>query len=342
MRLRARLRLTRQPDGTSPWWGIAILLGGVALVLLGWLWEGTWEDVFIEVGAAAGVGGIVLLFKPRLMRQVDQVATEAATTTATTITASATDDIEERLVRLESVGDIQAQEMQRRQAETERVVEAVANEASFESVAEMLNLAYDKRLFKRRVFIKTGDQLGQPLFAVSGSVSPEDQEVFDTRRCSLSIYHLEVTRYEREQFDEVQGGTISWSAGTDIRRTVGEILNTYERLNLPYDTLSLQTFFNHLQESYESMVAARSAPQDSHKRLKGRLIFYINEEWTLTEEGLESTQSDRVFEYGYSEYGEWVVDGVSDSQCPPGHTAHLWDEAQFYMRTFINIETPQY
>ena len=25
-----------------------------------------------------------------------------------------------------------------------------------------------------------------------------------------------------------------------------------------------------------------------HKRLKGRLIFAINEEWTLTEEGLES------------------------------------------------------
>ena len=108
MRLWKRLRLSRQPDGTSPWWGIAVLLGGVALVLLGWLWEGTWEDVFIEVGAAAGVGGIVLLFKPRLMRQVDQVATEAAATTAETITASATDDIEERLVRLESVSDIQA------------------------------------------------------------------------------------------------------------------------------------------------------------------------------------------------------------------------------------------
>ena len=336
-----RLRLSRQPDGTSPWWGIAILLVGIALVLLGWLWEGTWEDVFIEVGAAAGVGGIVLLFKPRLMRQVDQVATEAATTTAETITASATYDLEERLIRLESVSDIQAQEMTRRQAETERVIAAVGHEASFASVAEMLNLAYDKRLFMQRVFIKTGDQLGQPLFAVSGSVSPEHEEVFDTRRFSLAIYHLDKELYEREQFDEVQGGTVSWRAGTETRQMVGVILNTYERLNLPYDTLSLQTFFNHLQESYESMVAARSAPQDSHKRLKGRLIFYVNEEWTLTDLGLESTQSDLVFEFGYSDYSEWAVVGVGDYQCPPEHNVHLWDEAQFYMRTFINIETPQ-
>ena len=101
-----RPRLSRQPGGTSLCVGIAILVVGVVLVLLGWLWEGTWEDVFIEVGAAAGVGGIVLLFKPRLMRQVDEratdVATKAAATTAEEIATSRTEGFERRLVKLES------------------------------------------------------------------------------------------------------------------------------------------------------------------------------------------------------------------------------------------------
>ena len=88
MGLWKRLRLSRQPDGTSPWWGIAILLVGVVLALLGYLWEGTWEDVFIEVGAAAGVGGIVLLFKPRLMRQVKEQAAEAGAAVAEDIAST--------------------------------------------------------------------------------------------------------------------------------------------------------------------------------------------------------------------------------------------------------------
>ena len=106
MGLWKRLRLSRQPDGTSPWWGIGILLAGIVLALLGYLWEGTWEDVFIEVGAAAGVGGIVLLFKPRLMRQVDERAAEAGATAAEDIASTRTEAIEKRLVKLESIRDI--------------------------------------------------------------------------------------------------------------------------------------------------------------------------------------------------------------------------------------------
>ena len=88
MGLWMRFRLSRQPDGTSPWWGIGILLVGVVLALLGYLWEGTWEDVFIEVGAAAGVGGIVLLFKPRLMRQVLSGAKEEGATVSEAVAIS--------------------------------------------------------------------------------------------------------------------------------------------------------------------------------------------------------------------------------------------------------------
>ena len=78
----------------------ALILFGAGLVLCGFLWEGTWEDVAIEVGAAAGVGGIVLLFKPQPMRQVKQVATQAA--------ADHTEPLTRRVANLENINEIQA------------------------------------------------------------------------------------------------------------------------------------------------------------------------------------------------------------------------------------------
>ena len=95
MGLWTRLRLRRQPDGTSIWWGIAILLAGMALVASMWHGEGPWKDFSFEIGGAAAVGGIVLLFKPWLMRKVDERAQEAAATTAKDVATSRTEALEE-------------------------------------------------------------------------------------------------------------------------------------------------------------------------------------------------------------------------------------------------------
>ena len=131
MGLWKRLRWSRQPDGTSLPVGIAVLLVGIVLVLLGYLWEGTWEDVFIEVGAAAAVGGIVLLYKQRFWRQVDERATKAGAAAAEDITSTRTEAIEQRLVKLESISDIQARERDRLEQETKRIIATVGDDASF-------------------------------------------------------------------------------------------------------------------------------------------------------------------------------------------------------------------
>lgn len=167
-----RLRLTRQPDGTSLPVGIAVLLVGTVLVLLGYLWEGTWEDVSIEVGAAAAVGGIVLLYKQRFWRKVDERATKAG--------AAAAEAIEQRLV------------------------------------------------------------------------------------------------------------------------------------------------------SHRLMVEARQAAEGSGKRLKGRLRLLINDEWALTDAGLEGTKSDLLYPWrSIGRYGE-NLERAGDFQCPPNCQEGLWDEAKTY------------
>ena len=321
------LRLTRQPDGTSPWWGIAILLGGVALVLLGWLWEGTWEDVFIEVGAAAGVGGIVLLFKPRLMRQVKEQAAEAGAAVAEDIASTKAEAIEQRLVKLESISDIQARERDRLQEETQRISAAVGGDTSFTSLNELLDHASEQGLFSESLFIKTSDDLDQPLLQVS-------QDIYDTipftRMISFEILVLTEVDYIWLIYSKIEGGTVQWVERNSFEEFVREVYAVFARANLPHDKLSLQKSVTDLQESHRLMVEARQAAEGSSKRLNGRLRLLINDEWALTDAGLEGTKSDLLYPWrSIGRYGE-NLEGAGGLQCPPNCQERLWDEAKTY------------
>ena len=332
MGLRARLRWTRQPDGTSPWWGIAILLVGIALVLLGWFWEGTWEDVFIEVGAAAGVGGIVLLFKPRLMRQVGQVATDTATTTATAITSSATEALEERLVQLERVGEIQATEMKRKQAKAAHVVSTVGADASHANIQELLNDAYDRELFLHNVVLKTGEDTGQPLLRVT-------QDVLDDPPHTESIILFDIlvltdVSPTYKVYRQAKVDAVHWGAEHDTSTLVGELIDNFMRANVPYDELSVERSLRHLQESYSLMVRARDEPKGSSRRLNGKLVFLINDEWVLTSSGLEATQSDILFRWNRDDVFGYSLP-IGKAPCPTDCSEHLWMEAKLYALQLI-------
>ena len=333
MPLRLPFRLSRQPDGTSPWWGIGILLVGVVLALLGYLWEGTWEDVFIEVGAAAGVGGIVLLFKPRLMRQVGERAAETATTTAEAITTSRTEALEERLVRLESISDIQAGEQDRQQEEANRLITAISETPSYDSVYELLTEADEQRLFLDGVFVRTNEGTGTPLLKLRlFIVDSQDRRHEMVRLVSLLFYSLRDGGYK-----EVHQGRVLWASDEEFGELVQKILRLHVQLNMPTEGLDLEESFQHLQRSYQLMIDARLSPPTSHQRLQGRLIFLINDEWALTSAGLEATQSDHIYASSLD-----IQPGISnrrigykiavehDSPCPDDCQSDLWREAKFY------------
>ena len=322
MGLWTRFRLSRQPDGTSPWWGIAILLVGVVLALLGYLWEGTWEDVFIEVGAAAGVGGIVLLFKPRLMRQVDERATRAGAIAAEDIASTKTEAFEERLVKLESIRDIQENERDRLQEETDRIIAAVGSDASVSNLIESLDHASKQGLFAESIFIKTSDDLGQPLFQVSRGIDSIEPEVISM--LSFDIFAGGAT------YEELEGATVRWLDGTGFEGFVREVYSAFTRANLPLDKLSLERCVLHIQESHRLMVEARQAPEGSRKRLNGKLMLLINDEWALTSAGLEGIESDHFFQWELTTGPRLYIPLNEDGECPSGCQDHLWEEAKYY------------
>ena len=329
MKLWMRLRLSRQPDGPSLWWGIAILLAGIVLVFLGWFWEGTWEDVFIEVGAAAGVGGIVLLFKPRLMRQVDERATEAATTTAEDIASAKTEAIEKRLIKLESISDIQDTERGRFEQETTGISATVGDDASFASVNGLLDHASKLRLFAETFLVKFSTEPGQPLFDTSQRTYKTKTKTETIQAICFGIVALTHSDFESEHYSQLNH-TVHWTSDSDVEEFIGRVYSGLTRANAPLDKFSLETLILNLQESHRFMMAARKAPLGSGKRLSGKLMLLINDEWVVTDAGLEATQLGRLYRWCENPpHGNYIID-LYDATCPPNCQQALWEEAGYY------------
>ena len=327
MRRSTWLRLSRQPDGASAWVWIALLALGTTLVLLGYFWEGTWEDVFIEVGAAAGVGGVVMFFKPRLMQQVREEAKGEAATTAEVVASSRTDALEKRLVRLESISDIQARERDRLEQETERVVATVGADASFASINGLLDHASELELFAKTFFVKSSDELGQPLLETSQRTYETRTEIIEAIR--FGIVALTHSDLDTEHYAPLNH-EVHWLSDADLEEFISSVYSGLTRANVPHDKFSLRTLISNLQESHRLMMEARKASQGSGKRLCGKLMLLINDEWVVTDAGLEATELGRLYRwYENPPHSNYIID-LYNAECPPKCQQTLWEEAKFY------------
>ena len=264
----------RQPGGTSLWLGIAILLAGIVLVVSVWHGEGSWKDLSFEIGGAAVVGGIVVLFKPWLMRKVDKRAQETAADTAEAVATSRTVALEERLVRLEGVRDLQTEALARQRAAAERIVNTVEDSISFSNIFELLNRALAQGLFTDRTFLATSTELGQPLLEVSTvPFAREDQLISSEPLIFLSLFKPVMVDDEGERFFSLEGGELIWRPEDSLSVVLDRIYDTYMRLNLPHESLTLHLSFASLMINYDLMFNARQEPEGSTKRLIGKLLF---------------------------------------------------------------------
>ena len=320
-----RLRSSRQFDGASARVWIVLLALGTALVLLGLFWEGTWEDVSIEIGAAAVVGGVVVFFKPRLMKQVRTQAKEEATTIASALVMTATEELTSRVVRLENVGDVQANVQANLQENAEQAISAVVEEVSQQNIERQLIIASEQGLFSDRILVKTNRDPGFPLIEVQ-----RDELDVPGSDIRLTIWDLIESEDYGEYFDEKIDGDITWQPSDDPSDIVQKIVLKYKQLSMSEHDLMTDLLFDQLQKSYCLMVEAQKEPRDSHKRIRGKLTFLINDEWVLTDHGLEGTNSSHIFQWGgqYNQETHILLDkGLS---CPEGCHEKLWKEAVYY------------
>ena len=315
---------------SSSWWGAALVLVGITLISGGLLLGGTWADVYIEVGAAAGVGGIVVLFKPRLMRQVDQVATEAAATTAEAIATSKTVELERRFEKFESITDIQAKVLERLDEEVEQMVAAMMT-PSYSDLESLLKTAADRGFFSGRLLIRTGDVRESPLIEIF--YDQMEPEPFSTNfpRIILKIHTLRWLDGYGLEFLETPGGDVVLESKDTLEDITEKIVLAYNRIGSPIAQNTIAYLFEHLTSSFRLMAGARQDSTERKSRILGKLFFMINEEWVLTDRGLESTLLDRIFGPEYDDYEQPYGINIANVPCPLECNADLWDETQWYV-----------
>ena len=298
----------------SLWLGTGLLLLGVGCIAGGVFIGDVTKDIAIEVGVTAAVGGVVILFEPLISRQLNRTIKEAV--------KAGTAELEERLVQLEGIEEVQASELQRQQADAEAVLASLDDPVTFSNVAELLDVAYAEGLFTEEVFLKTSAERGRPLLEV---------QTVNAQRIGFSIHAPADSSSRGTQFELMAEGTTVWDADEGPDVVIGKIVRAYKILRLSYNRLSLGTAFAQLKHSYRIMYAARQEPADSVKSLAGRLVFLVNDEWALTDIGLESIVSGTVFKYRKGILGTREGIDIDDTPCPPGCDPVLWEEAQYYM-----------
>ena len=320
-RLRRLFHLSEQHGKASRLLGVALLVLGAGIIAGGIPIGGPVEAIAIEIGAAAAVGGIVLLFEPSLRRRLNRLITEAV--------AAGTAERETRTIRLGGIGEVQADELKRQQSDAEAVIASLDDAVTFSNVSNLLDVAYTQGLFTESVFVKTSSERGQPLLEIV---------VTGKGRIAFNIYAPVGVHLNIVQFEVMPEGTTIWYRGREPSLIIGDIIGAYKRLKLPHSELSLEMSFAQLYESFKTLFAAHQELTDSIGRLNGRLIFLVNREWALTDVGLESIVSTDVFPPGRAA-GTWVAIDIEDTPCPSGCDAALWEEAQYYMQSMFLVIT---
>lgn len=214
-------------------------------------------------------------------------------------------------------------EQDRRRVIGSKAIASLDSAVTFLTVVELLSAAYTEGLFTKEIYLKTSTKRGQPLLEV---------EVVDDQRIGFIIYTPADSGFLGEQFEFMSEGTAVWDEGEDPDIIIGRVISAYKRTRLPYDKLSLETSFSLLNQSYRIMHAARQEPAGSIKSLTGRLQFLVNDEWVLTDVGLESTVSGTAFEYKRGILGTREGIRIGGIPCPTGCDPTLWEEAQYYMQ----------
>ena len=284
------------PAQRANWgWIVGCGFAGAALIGLALLmeathsWQGVSESAFVEAGTALLFGAILFLIEPRFVRRVGKAATEAASAAAE---ARVDERTRELSARLDQLDQLMSEEL--------RGVHEVQDEAvrdlavpTFESVAGALATANKIGALKNgHVTVQASESIEELGLIFSWGMELGDGRFGREGKLSLSI---EAIVYADRL---VSGGrpyiAVDWQSGTspdndEPAMAVGleliEALRKTGRWNGD-GTLKWQFALENLQDALKWAIASRRKAGDG-PLLHGALAEFINEEWAITDAGLE-------------------------------------------------------
>ena len=301
-------------------WGI-ILVGllAVAASLRG---EANAAEAGISVGTGLALAGFVWLMERHLLREVDEVFDEH------------TAPLRRRVEHLETLQDLQDAITADREALDSTLTATVRERPDFESTAELLERAQDQQLFGD-LRLRGG---GDPEILISltwenfAGFLHENYPDFDPDVLEENPHfnqHIMIRAVS--SIGEEPSAASEWWPTQSVEQAWKDFLDSCERGATPTTDIDIRSVFEALAASYWAMIDARRSPLGDPRRLQGRLVLLVNEQWAITTAGLESRMGDYCARPPLG----------NDEHCPKGHDGELWQEAIFYARLLDDSQTEE-
>lgn len=316
-------------------WGFGLITGGLLVLLLSLLREPTLPEAGLSISAGMLVAGFILVLERRLVRDIGKATGEAAATVAeskasevaTKVADESTAEIKDRVKHLENVQKLQSKIAADRHTSVSLMIAKVREEPDFDSTAELLEDAENRQLF-RDIRLRAGsDQDSLMSLEWKAGFRPNPAETADPDWSTLELMEFDLDEIWLSAVTAAgeESALTCWSPGETVEEAWNNFLDACERDGLAPSKFDLPALLDRLVESYAAMTEARRSPEGSPRRMQGRLRMLVNDEWAITDEGLESRQGYHVLRSR--------PEGTAP--CLKGHDEQLWQEAIIYSRLLI-------
>ena len=234
------------------------------------------------------------------------------------------EQIEERVVRLEELADRQQEQRSSLLGEIEADAQRISTDLSRESVLDALQTAKRLNLLHLGHFrLRASTELDGPELFLAGAEYDDSSELY------LSFVPIGFPRILMSGVPVDDESVVAWTPGIPPDEIMRRLLEKLMADNSAhYQSFDFARALHALQRSITLTADARQQPRNSPRRLQGRLITLINDEWVLTDHGLESVDDAAVVKAPVIEFAEM--------ECPEGHDPDAWAEAVAYFRKWIS------
>ena len=317
-------------------WGFVLITGGLLVLLLSLLKEPTLPEAGLSISTGMLVAGFILVLERRLVRDIGKATGEAAATVAESkasevaarVADEKTAEIKDRVEYLENVQKLQTKIAADRQNSVSLLMAKVREEPDFDSISELLEDAEKRQLFSD-IKLRTGSNRDSLMsLGWNAGFRPSPAEAVDPDWPTLEQmeFYLDEIWLSAVTASGEESALTCWSPGETVEEAWNNFLDACERDGIAPSKFDLPALFDMLAASYGAMTEARRSPEDSPRRLQGHLRMLVNDQWAITDEGLESRRSGLVLRSR--------PEGTAP--CPEGHDEQLWQEAMIYSQLLID------
>lgn len=311
--------------------GPVSLIGFGAIVVglaIGGFDRSAFSSVLINGGTAIGLLAVIVVLESRVVGR----ATVAARKTATETVDQATSGLKARIVRLENLDEVQAQQRaDRREAAQSAANRLSDTEVSLATVGDLLVSAKENSLFSDHFRVRTSDSPDCHLLFFLALRDPG----------AVVFIWLDFLPFEWGNTVEADPGnfvsmplrrdtTVMWSGNQDAGEVAGELEAGLERINKPAEGFSLKYALGQLISSFQITTASRAAEAEGPLRLRGKLQLVINDDWVITDFGLESTAMRIAYEASWAAFlsgRTWHPTTLKNVKAPPEQAVAGWSDA---------------